>query len=210
LKFRIKALFLNYGTRLFEVLFSVAMHQIDLYNARAKLRLAWIERNHNATDRRLADGRGVFSAGGRRELSDQGQQHSRPSSVSLVGKVLLVQLGLSVVLAALFWGMKGTVSGYSALLGGLTCVIPNAFLALRLVVPRRDPGPGALVRAAYIGEIGKLALTVLMFTIVFTLVRPLAAGALFAGFIAAQLVTLSGFLMTDRSQLDDKRKEHDE
>lgn len=143
-------------------------------------------------------------------MSDQGQQHTPASSIRLVAKVLLAQLGLSVVLAALFWGMNGTVSGYSALLGGLTCVIPNAFLALRLIVPRRDPGPGALVRAAYVGEIGKLALTVLMFTVVFTLVRPLAAGALFAGFIAAQLVTFSGFLMRDRSQLDDKRKEHGE
>jgi len=136
-------------------------------------------------------------------VSDQGQQHSPAAAGSLAGKVLLAQLGLSAVLAALFWGMNGSISGYSALLGGLTCVIPNAFLALRLVVPRRDPGPGALVRAAYIGEIGKLALTVLMFTIAFTLVRPLAAGALFAGFIAAQLATLSGFLMKDRSQLDD-------
>jgi len=143
-------------------------------------------------------------------VSDQGRQHSSPTSFSLVAKVLLIQLGLSVVLAALFWGMKGTVSAYSALLGGLTCVIPNAFLALRLVVPRRDPGPGALVRAAYIGETGKLALTVIMFTIVFTLVRPLAAGALFAGFIAAQLVTLSGLLMKDSSQTEDKRNKHDE
>ena len=143
-------------------------------------------------------------------MSDEGQQYSPPGSSNLVAKVLLAQLGLSVVLAALFWGMKGNVSAYSALLGGLTCVIPNAFLALRLVVPRRDSGPGALVRAAYIGEIGKLALTVLMFTIVFTLVRPLAAGALFAGFIAAQLVTFSGFLMKERTQTDDKRKEHGE
>ena len=67
-------------------------------------------------------------------------------------------------------------------------------------MPRRDPGAGALVRAAYIGELGKLALTVLMFSIVFTLVRPLAAGALFAGFIAAQLVTFSGLLMRDGSR----------
>jgi ATP synthase protein I len=205
-----KTLFRKYGNRSFEVFFAVAMHQVDIYNARAKLRPAWKERNHNATDRRLADGRGVFSAGGRREVNDQGQQHIPAFSVSPVGKVLLAQLGLSVVLATLFWGINGTVAGYSALLGGLTCVIPNAFLALRLVVPRRDPGPGALVRAAYIGEIGKLALTVLMFTIVFTLVRPLAAGALFAGFILSQLVTFSGFLMRDRSQTDDKRKEHGE
>ena len=115
----------------------------------------------------------------------------------MVAKVLLAQLGLSVVLAALFWGMDGRVSGYSAMLGGLTCVIPNAFLALRLAVPRRDPGAGALVHAAYIGELGKLALTLLMFGMVFALVRPLAAGALFTGFIAAQLVTFSGFLMRD-------------
>jgi len=115
----------------------------------------------------------------------------------MVAKVLLAQLGLTLVLGMLFWAIDGQVSGYSALLGGLTCVIPNAFLALRLAVPRRDPGADALVRAAYIGELGKLALTVLMFSGVFALVRPLAAGALFIGFIAAQLVTFSGFLMRD-------------
>jgi ATP synthase protein I len=80
-------------------------------------------------------------------------------------------------------------------------------LALRLVVPRRDPGASALVRAAYIGELGKLALTALMFGMIFVLVRPLAAGALFAGFIAAQLVTFSGFLMSHgESELEKSNK----
>jgi ATP synthase protein I len=125
------------------------------------------------------------------------EKKSSAWSENLVVKVLLAQLGLSVVLATLFWGIEGRISGYSALLGGLTCVLPNAFLALRLAVPRRDPGAGALVQAAYIGELGKLALTVLMFSMVFTLVRPLAALPLFVGFIAAQLVTFSGFLMCD-------------
>ena len=161
---------------------SIALHHLRHYNARAKRRPAWKDRFHNATNRRLADGRGVFSAGGK---------------VSLISKVLLAQLGLSAVLATLFWGIEGFVPAYSALLGGLTCVIPNAFLALRLVVPRRDPGQRAFMRAAYIGELGKLALTVLMFGSVFVLVRPLAAWPLFAGFIGAQLVTFAGFLMRD-------------
>ena len=108
-------------------------------------------------------------------------------------KVLVGQIGIGAVLAAVLWGLYGPVAGYSALLGSLSCVIPNAFLALRLVAPRRDPGASALLRAAYVGELGKLALTVQMFTLVFTLVRPLAAGALFAGFIVAQLATFSGF-----------------
>jgi ATP synthase protein I len=99
------------------------------------------------------------------------------------------------VLAVVFWISLGDVAGYSALLGSLVCVVPNAFLALRLAVPRRDPGAQALVRAAYLGELGKLALTVLMFVLVFTLVKPLSAAALFAAFVATQLVTLSGLLM---------------
>lgn len=120
----------------------------------------------------------------------------------MVLRILMAQLGSSVVVAMLFWGINGSVSGYSALLGGLACVVPNAFLAVRLQLPRRDRGAGALVRAAYIGEIGKIALTVLLFSLVFTLVRPLAAGALFAGFIAAQLVTFLGYFMRDGSQTE--------
>ena len=119
-------------------------------------------------------------------------------------KVLVLQIGVGAVLAVVLWGIYGHVAGYSALLGSLTCVLPNAFLALRLVVPRRDPGAQALIRAAYIGELGKLGLTVLMFSIVFLLVRPLSAAALFAGFIAAQLMTFAGILLRDKDGTNDK------
>ena len=117
-----------------------------------------------------------------------------------IARVLVAQFLVGVVLAAVTWGVFDKVAGYSALLGSLIAVIPNAFLALRLVVPRRDPGAQALVSAAWIGEIGKLALTVLFFSLVFTLVRPLNAAALFAGFIATQLVTFSGFLMRSKEE----------
>jgi len=117
-------------------------------------------------------------------------------------KVLVGQIGVGAVLAVVFWGVSGHVAGYSALLGSLTCVIPNAFLALRLVVPRRDSGAQALIRAAYIGELGKLALTVLMFSLVFVLVKPLAALPLFTGFIATQLVTLAGLVMQGKQEQD--------
>ena len=110
-------------------------------------------------------------------------------------RIVMWQFFVGVVLAAVLLVVFGRVAGYSALLGSLTCVVPNAFLALRLMLPRRDPGAQALLRAAWIGEAGKLALTVLFFTLVFTQVRPLSAAALFAGFIVTQLVAFSGFLM---------------
>jgi len=120
----------------------------------------------------------------------------RPT-VHPLARLLLLQLALSGALAALFWGTQGYVSGYSALLGGLCCVIPNAYLALRLVAPRRDSGAKALLNAAYIGELGKLTLTLLMFGGVFVLVEPLAPLPLFAGYIACQLATFAGLLIRD-------------
>ncbi len=112
-------------------------------------------------------------------------------------KVLKAQIGIGAVLTAVLWGLYGWVAGYSALLGSLTCVLPNAFLALRLAVPRRDSGAKALIRAAWVGEIGKLGLTVLMFSAVFLLVEPLSVAALFAGFIATQLMTFVGLMRRD-------------
>jgi ATP synthase protein I len=82
-------------------------------------------------------------------------------------------------------------------------------LALRLAVPRRDPGAKDLLRAAYIGEVGKLAITVLMFSIIFAAVRPLSVPALFAGFIAAQLMTFAGLLMRDGQETEEKKSNND-
>lgn len=131
-------------------------------------------------------------------MTDKAREQSAGPAIHPLVRLLLLQLGLCVVLAALFWGTKGRVAGYSALLGGLTCVIPNTWLALRLVAPRRDPGARALLNAAYIGETGKLALTLTMFATVFALVRPIAALPLFTGFIVCQMATLAGLLMRDQ------------
>ncbi|MDX1405587.1 MAG: ATP synthase subunit I [Woeseiaceae bacterium] len=139
-------------------------------------------------------------------MASAGERSTAPS-ISPVAKILLWQLVVSVVLALLFGGIAGRIAGYSALLGGLTCVIPNAFLALRLVVPRSDSGARGLIGAAYIGEIGKIGLTVLMFSLVFTMVRPIAAGAVFAGFIGATLVTFAGLLMRDPQEKKDERQQ---
>ena len=131
-------------------------------------------------------------------------ESAHPGDSVIILKVLLWQLLVGTGLAAVLWGLYGTVVGYSALLGNLTAVVPNGFLALRLLVARRDAGAKALVRAAYIGELGKLALTVLFFSLVFVLVRPLSAAALFAGFIATQLVTFSGLLMRRKEEQENE------
>ena len=126
-------------------------------------------------------------------------------------KVIAGQFGLGTAVAVLLWSVLGTVAGYSALLGMLVAAVPNMFLALRLSVPRRDGGPKGLVRAAYIGELGKLALTVLFFSIVFAAVRPLAAGPFFATFIVTAMVPLAGLLFSnDRYETQETVDRHGE
>jgi len=119
-----------------------------------------------------------------------------------VPRILILQFLTGMALATAVWLIFDGVAGYSAMLGSLICLIPNAFLALRLSVPRKSPGAAALMSAAWIGELGKLALTILFFSLVFVLVRPLSAAALFAGFIATQFVTLFGFLMRSEQEMD--------
>ncbi len=83
----------------------------------------------------------------------------------------------------------------SALLGGATAVVPNGFLAARLLQPSRDERASAMMRSAWIGEIGKLLLTALLFGVIFGFVRPLEPLAVFVGFIAAQLVVFGALLI---------------
>jgi len=175
-----------------QAVFRIALFRPCHYNAHAIYRPAWKDQNHKRHKPPVSPMDVAFLVP---EASD---------IKSVMLRVLVAQIGVGVVLAVVLWSIYGNVVGYSALLGSLVCVIPNAFLALRLAVPRRDPGATALVKAAYVGELGKLALTVLFFTLVFTLVRPLSAAALFAGFITTQLVTLAGLLM-QREQEQDTR-----
>jgi ATP synthase protein I len=111
----------------------------------------------------------------------------------VVPLTLLAQAGLSIGLAAFLGIWWGGTAVLSALLGGLTAVLPNAFLAARMLAPHADDAK-AVMRSAWLGEIGKLLLTALLFGLIFALVRPLSAPAVFAGFVAAQAVVFGALL----------------
>lgn len=113
----------------------------------------------------------------------------------VVPLTLLAQACVSVVVAAVAWVWVGQVAGMSAMLGGVTAVVPNGFLAARLLQPSRDESAKAMMRSAWLGEIGKLLLTALLFGVIFGFVRPIQPLAVFAGFIAAQLVVFGGLLV---------------
>lgn len=113
----------------------------------------------------------------------------------VVPLTLLGQTVVTLCVAAGSWIWQGQVAGVSALLGGATAVIPNGFLAARLLQWRAGAGAASLQRSVWIGEIGKLLLTAVLFAAIFAAVRPLAPLAVFCGFIAAQLVVFGALLL---------------
>lgn len=116
-----------------------------------------------------------------------------------VRNILLAQLAASLVLAAAVWILLGSERAVPTLLGGMIGVVPNAFLAARLMSPRAGSNAKSLLRAGWVGEIGKLAIAAVMFAAVFATVRPLHPGYVFAGYIAT-LVALPVALLFDRGR----------
>ena len=115
---------------------------------------------------------------------------SRVVPLTLVGQTVV-----TVCLAAGTWIWQGQVAGVSALLGGATAVIPNGFLAARLLQWRAGSSAASLLGSVWIGAAGKLLLTAVLFAAIFGAVRPLTPLAVFCGFIAAQLVTFGALLL---------------
>jgi ATP synthase protein I len=120
---------------------------------------------------------------------------SRSGSQHIVPLILLAQVGMSVCLALGIGVWQGRTVGVSILLGGITAFAPNAFLAARVMNPRS----ASLMQSLWVGEIGKLALTVVLFGAIFALIRPISPLAVFCGFIATHLVILFALLLSQRA-----------
>ncbi|WPC05149.1 F0F1 ATP synthase subunit I [Pseudomonas sp. MBLB4123] len=102
--------------------------------------------------------------------------------------VLVVQLVVVLLAAALLWQWQGRVAGYSGLCGGLIAWLPNLYFAHKAFRFSGARAAQAIVRSFYAGEAGKLILTAVLFALTFAGVKPLDALAVFGVFLLTQLV----------------------
>jgi ATP synthase protein I len=113
-----------------------------------------------------------------RKRTATGAQIDKPPFLRIFTSQGVVLLVVVVVLLVIDW-----VKAYSVLLGGLISIVPNGYLAS---LAYRCPGARAASDVAgslYRGEVGKFILTAVMFALVFVMVKPLSAPALFTAFI---------------------------
>ena len=111
----------------------------------------------------------------------------------LISRGLRIQSIASLLLAGSLL-LLGPVAAYSSMFGSLAAFIPALVFAL-IVTPKFGPDSAAFLRAAVIGEAGKILLTALICMAVFVWVKPLAAGWFFAGMAVALFAGRFGMLI---------------
>jgi len=113
---------------------------------------------------------------------------SLPRQATIVKRILLAQL-LATVALPFGFAIGGFSAACSALSGGLICLVPNAYFARRMFRHTGARAASQIVRSFYAAEAGKLAFTAILFGVIFATVEWIVAPALFAGFIAVQIVS---------------------
>ncbi len=110
-----------------------------------------------------------------------------PQARRLAGSVVLGQVVITAVAAAICFAIWGRTAGLSALIGGGISVVASAALALIGFSSPAGAAPETIARKFYMGEGTKLAVTVALFVTVF-LTMKVSAPALFGAYIATLFV----------------------
>lgn len=96
-------------------------------------------------------------------------------------RLFLMQLRFSAVISVLAWMFLGLSSARSVLLGGLVCLVPQAWFARVLFRDQRARFVQQILKSAYRGEAMKLLISAMLFAVVFRWVDVVPA-MFFAGY----------------------------
>jgi len=121
-------------------------------------------------------------------MENRGFLHRLSTPLRRVLGILLLQSGAALLLCAGLLLVVGRVEAWSTLLGSLIYLVPNLYFALRTLSRRHGLSGPKVLAAMYIGQIWKMVLVVLGFSLVFVLVEPLSPFSLFGAFILQQVL----------------------
>ena len=102
-------------------------------------------------------------------------------------RLLLIQLGVTVLIAVMTGLICDGNAALSATAGGLVCVIPNAYFVNKLFGHHGAHAAKQIVNGFYRGEALKILLSIALFALVFKYLN-VKPSAFFVAYIAAQMV----------------------
>lgn len=98
--------------------------------------------------------------------------------------LLFAQFGSTLAMAGVGGGYGGTSTAISALLGGIVCLLPNAYFIWRSFQFQGAQYAERIVKSFYRAEAGKFGLTAVLFTFIFVAVPPSNPAFFFGAYVA--------------------------
>lgn len=112
-------------------------------------------------------------------------------------RLFMLQVAITTILAMFAWIFGDVQAVYSAILGGLVCILPTQLFAYCLLKYSGAQAAKNIMRGLYFGEMAKIGLSIVLFATVF-LVFKISAFVFFMTFILVQLVNwFSPLLLRD-------------
>jgi ATP synthase protein I len=117
-----------------------------------------------------------------------------------VHRITLAQLALLVPCCLIVLAFDKVVA-WSLFSGGLIAIVPQAYFAALAFRWRGAQFASNIARSSYAGEVGKFVLSIAGFALVFALLRPINAPAVFAGYLVMLVAQITGsWLLLTRPQ----------
>ena len=110
-------------------------------------------------------------------------------------KVLSVIAVITAAIALALLLLVGPVAAYSAVLGGIACLLPNLLFARLAFRYSAAHSVGLVMRWFYIAEAIKIVVTVLIFALALTWVKEVNVAAMFLTYIAALMLNIHGLAL---------------
>jgi len=101
-------------------------------------------------------------------------------------RILLIQLTVILILAVLLLLIVNIKASYSALLGGLTWLIPSLYFTIKLFANNKVKSPQQMIKTFYANELIKLLLSAILFVLAIKLL-PVNIPSFLGGYVAAIL-----------------------
>ncbi|WP_295873312.1 ATP synthase subunit I [uncultured Zhongshania sp.] len=124
-----------------------------------------------------------MTAGNERKVPRAAHKIARPPILKIYG----LQCAL-VLLSSFILFPVDKVMAYSAVIGGMISVVPNAYFARQVFRYTGAAFARDVARSFYRGESGKFVTTVMLFAATFALVQPLQVFVLFLAYLIVMLL----------------------
>ena len=124
-------------------------------------------------------------------MSKTGRRNFRGRTTSknraVMQQVLLIQSLMALLVAGMLYLYQDVVSAYSALLGGFIYLLPSLYQVRKVFSPASSNNIHQVLGDLYKSEIWKMALTIVLFGVVFSMVRPIDSFSILGVFIMMQI-----------------------